>query len=267
MFLYHKLNSTVENSQVIYYHPFDQGLTLNSWVGSNVSISATSQKVCLGCQKSVKKIVQGYCCLCSRRLARCDMCILKPYLCHYHLGTCREPEWGQEHCMKEHVIYLSLTSGLKVGLTRKSQYMTRWIDQGATSAAILATLPSRYQAGLLEEFLSRDFNDKTNWRHLLTGQSQGEQEFESTFYHLKQLIVDQKDIKLDQLEVYPYEQMKLNYPVDSYLEKAKSINLDKTPFFQDKLVGIRGQYLLFETLGGLNLRKYQGYDISIECDT
>ena len=93
---------------------------------------------------------QGYCYPCFQSLAQCDICIVKPELCHYEQGTCREPAWGEAHCMQPHYVYVANTSGLKVGITRGSQIPTRWLDQGAVQALPIFRLQSRYQAGLLE---------------------------------------------------------------------------------------------------------------------
>jgi hypothetical protein len=59
---------------------------------------------------------------------------MKPETCHYHLGTCREPDWAQNHCFRPHIVYLANSSGVKVGITRKTQIPTRWLDQGASQA-------------------------------------------------------------------------------------------------------------------------------------
>ena len=70
--------------------------------------------------------------------------------------------------MQPHSVYLSFTSDVKVGVTRKSQVPTRWIDQGAIEAIEIAELPNRYLAGICEIELKKYFKDKTNWRTMLT---------------------------------------------------------------------------------------------------
>lgn len=42
------------------------------------------------------------------------------------------------------------------------------------------------------------------------------------------------------------EIIEINYPVIAYPEKVKSLSFDKTPNIQGKLVGLKGQYLIFE---------------------
>ena len=64
-------------------------------------------------------------------------------------------------------MYLSFTDDVKIGVTRKSQLPTRWIDQGAINAIEVAELPNRYLAGLCEVELKKYYKDKTNWRAML----------------------------------------------------------------------------------------------------
>jgi len=55
----------------------------------------------------------------------------------------------------------------------------------------------------------------------------------------------------------------INYPVQRYLTKISSFNFDKTPIVSGLLLGIKGQYLIFEQ-GVINMRKFSSYQISIE---
>ena len=55
----------------------------------------------------------------------------------------------------------------------------------------------------------------------------------------------------------------INYPVTKYPEKVKSLSFDKTPIIEGTLVGIKGQYLIFEEGKVVNLRKHTGYSISV----
>jgi hypothetical protein len=56
----------------------------------------------------------------------------------------------------------------------------------------------------------------------------------------------------------------INYPVDVYPTKIKSINLDKELGFEGQLQGIKGQYLLLDHDRVINIRKYSGYHLDIE---
>ena len=143
-------------------------LRLNDWLGKDVSIEYLQEIECIHCGRITRKSFnQGYCYPCFASLAQCDACIVSPEKCHYHLGTCREPEWGLQHCMRPHIVYLANTSGLKVGITRESQLPTRWIDQGAVQALPVVRVSRRYHAGLIETAFRQHVSDRTNWRSML----------------------------------------------------------------------------------------------------
>ena len=69
--------------------------------------------------------------------------------------------------MKPHIVYLSNTSGAKVGITRESQLPTRWIDQGALQALPILRVSKRYYSGLVESAFKKHISDRTNWRTML----------------------------------------------------------------------------------------------------
>ena len=56
----------------------------------------------------------------------------------------------------------------------------------------------------------------------------------------------------------------LNYPVLEYPKKVKSLNFDKSPIVRGKLMGIKGQYLLFEGGEVINIRRHTGYYVEIK---
>src|SRR5690606_11117315 len=72
--------------------------------------------------------------------------------------------------LQPHVVYFAVGSDLKIGITRKTRIPTRWIDQGASYAFPIVEVPNRYLAGITEVALKNYFNDKSNWRKMLTNQ-------------------------------------------------------------------------------------------------
>lgn len=111
----------------------EHALALNERLGEMLTLRPTGQRYCLHCARPATRLAAGgYCSECASRLARCDSCIVRPETCHYHLGTCREPAWGERHCFTPHVVYLANTSGLKVGITRAGRLPGRWLEQGAS---------------------------------------------------------------------------------------------------------------------------------------
>jgi len=194
--------------------------------------------------------------------------MMRPERCHYDAGTCREPQWGLDHCMQEHFVYIANSSGLKVGLTRSTQVPTRWMDQGAIQALRVFKTKTRHQAGLLEVVIGSAVSDKTNWRKMLKG------EVELLDMHLEaKKILEQVSDKIDDLstqlgpgQITPCQGedvYQFHYPVLEYPTKIVSHNFDKHPEISGLLQGIKGQYLILDT-GVLNIRKFTGYDILLE---
>jgi hypothetical protein len=192
---------------------------------------------------------------------------MKPETCHHHLGTCREPQWGEKHCMVDHYVYLSNTSALKVGITRHTQIPTRWIDQGATQALPIFKVSTRLQSGLVETALAEYIGDKTNWRAMLKGSNDPidlKAEAKILIPQIKQRL-DEISLKFgnDAVTLLDEEVVDINYPVSQYLTKISSFNFDKTSTVSGVLLGIKGQYLIFEK-GVINMRKFSSYQISVE---
>lgn len=240
----------------------NEHILLNPYLGKRLTLQYLGQIECLACQRSIKKSYQqGYCFPCTQILAQCDLCIIKPEKCHYHLGTCREPRWGEQHCMIPHIVYLSNTSGVKVGVTRESQVPTRWIDQGATQALPIARTFSRREAGLMEISLAQHISDKTIWRKMLLGQSE-EIDLVKKKYELKSLSEGEK-------QQFPWiinsTPVILRYPILEYPKKVQSLNFDKNATVTGILLGIKGQYLILDT-GVINIRSFGGYQVTCKVD-
>ena len=57
--------------------------------------------------------------------------------------------------------------------------------------------------------------------------------------------------------------MNINFPVKDYPLKVKSMKLDKIRVIEMKLMGIKGQYLIFEEGNVINLRSHSGFHIEL----
>jgi hypothetical protein len=248
----------------------EQQVAMNELIGKQVEFKYLGQIKCISCERVTKKSFnQGYCYPCLMKLAQCDSCIIKPELCHYHEGTCREPEWGEAHCLQSHFVYLANTGAAKVGITRHAGegISSRWIDQGASQALPIFRVSERKLSGLVETTLAKHISDKTNWRVMLKGQI--------TPLDLAQIrdeLITKAKPELDELtqryglqaiSAVESEQFSIHYPVLQYPEKIKSINLDKTPEFSGTLLGIKGQYWLLDDERVINMRKYAGYQAQL----
>jgi len=265
-----KLKSVFKDvhTPIEYYLPIgDQEIALNPLIGQSLHLKFSNQIQCLYCEKKTRKSYQqGYCFPCAQKLARCDLCIVRPEKCHYRLGTCREPEWGLKNCFIPHIVYLANTSGLKVGITRETQIPTRWIDQGASQALPLFRVNDRYQSGLIETQLKQWMNDKTDWRKMLAGVGDQRELAIDRDQILQKFFADTGtvlDLNLKNVHILEVaESVQIQYPVLSYPSKVKSINVEKQPEIKSVLIGIKGQYLLFEE-GVLNIRNCGGHSLSI----
>lgn len=248
----------------------EEVIPLNEHIGKALSIKFDGVINCINCgRKTNKSFAQGHCFPCMRKLASCDTCIMKPELCHFHAGTCREPEWGEKNCFVDHYIYLSNTSGLKIGITRGTQLPTRWIDQGAVAAMPIYRVSTRRISGLIEQPASSLVADKTNWRTMLKGHIEP-LDFATRWQELKPQmasIVDSVKTEHGDESVTEVNQEPeiFNYPVLEYPKKVASHNLDKTGEAGGTLMGIKGQYLIFDT-GVINIRKYTGYELTVSTD-
>ena len=245
----------------------DQLVLLNPYLGRTIRLSFSGDIGCVHCGRATKKSFnQGYCYPCMIKLAQCDRCIVSPETCHYHQGTCREPEWGERNCMRTHYVYLANSSGLKVGITRAENVPSRWIDQGAVHALPILAVQSRYQSGLVEVLFKQHIADKTNWRTMLKGQVDELNLIEARNDLLHRLTPDisalQKRFGLQAIQACDVEQQtEIEYPVLEYPVKVASLNFDKTALIEGTLLGIKGQYLILD-IGVLNIRKFSGYKIS-----
>jgi hypothetical protein len=245
-------------------------------VGQEIELEWTGKIYCVSCgSKTPKSYAQGHCFKCFKTKASCDMCIMKPETCHYHLGTCREDEFAHEVCFQPHIVYLANSSALKVGITRLGQMPTRWLDQGATQALPIMKVGSRRLSGQLEVMFGTQVADKTDWRKLLKGEAAPidlidiREQLLEEFAPKIQTIRDEFSQNLEfneGIEVLEDEKPRqFIYPVEQYPEKVKSHNLDKTPIVRGKLHGIKGQYLIMDT-GVINIRKYTGYELKVRAE-
>ncbi|WP_105902705.1 DUF2797 domain-containing protein [Vibrio gangliei] len=259
---------TVDNgNQVQYAIPIgEQSVALNPYIGRSITLTHTGNIFCSACGKKTKKSYsQGHCFVCMKKLASCDMCIMKPETCHYDQGTCREPEWGEANCMVDHYVYLSNTSSLKVGITRHTQIPTRWVDQGATQGLPIFKVKTRHISGLIEVELAKHIADKTNWRTLLKEDGDDlplEQHFAELLPLVEPTIAEIKQqFGEDAIEVLSTNITPIEYPVEQHPKKIVSHNFDKNPIVSGILQGIKGQYLILDT-GVINIRKFTSYEVT-----
>jgi len=233
---------------------------LNRLINSQVSIQWLHEIYCQNCGKSTKKSFgQGYCYPCFMSVPETEDCVLRPELCRAHEGIARDMDWATEHCLQDHFVYLALSSALKVGVTRKSQIPTRWIDQGASKAIKFAQTPNRYLAGVIEVELKKHLTDKTNWRHMLMNKIADEIDLLLQKKHINGLLPE----NLQEYLCSDDSITEIEYPNTAFPIKITSLDFEKEPLVTGKLTAIKGQSLIFNNEKVINIRKFGGYNVKV----
>jgi len=258
-----KMRSEYANP-VRYFLPMgEMELPLNELIGKSINMKFTGQINCIACGKRTKtSFGQGFCYNCLQTAPEASETVMRPELSKAHLGIARDMDWAREHDLIDHFVYLAVSGELKVGVTRHHQVPTRWIDQGASEAILLAKTPNRHIAGVIEVFLKNFFSDKTNWQSMLKNKTAQE-------YNLPEEKVNAYHLLPAELQQYLYQDnhvWQLHYPVSSFPEKVTSVTFDKDPLISGILDGIKGQYMIFTDGRVLNIRKHNGYFLEISVD-
>ncbi|TRZ44432.1 DUF2797 domain-containing protein [Robertkochia solimangrovi] len=232
---------------------------INQLLDKKITINFVRHE-CLNCHLDKPIYRQGFCRNCFFEIPQAADWIMKPELSKAHLDEeDRDLEFEKKVQLQPHIVYLANSSSIKVGVTRKNQVPTRWIDQGAHEAIEIVEVPNRYLAGITEVALKDHISDKTNWRTMLKNEIQDE-DLISKREELRAFIPE---------ETLPYflgnrEETNIVYPVHQYPVKPKTLNLDKTPHYEGVLKGVKGQYLIFEDNTVFNVRSYEGYVVAID---
>jgi hypothetical protein len=256
--------STALASPVLYtLNVGEDELPMNDQLGKTLRIEFVGKITCMACGRSIKKsFSQGYCYPCFRDLPETDGCIVRPETCHFAAGTCRDPAWGEANCMQLHTVYLANSSALKVGITRGTHPVSRWIDQGAFEGLAIRLAKNRLESGQIEVGLKEFVSDRTNWRTML----KGEPEALDLAARRDELLARYNELHPDTPlagEAIPdAKAIQIQYPVSEYPEKIKSHNLEKEAVLEGTLMGIKGQYLILDT-AVINMRKYGGYHLQV----
>jgi len=248
------------SNPIQYYLVFENSfLNLNQLLNKSLEINFLGYQ-CLNCNKKKKIFRQGFCYDCFMSSASAGDWIMKPELSTAHLDIeDRDLDYEKRVQLQPHIVYLALSSEVKVGVTRKTQVPTRWIDQGAVQAIPIVEVPNRYLAGITEVALKNHFADKTNWQKMLKNEVPAADLIKERA-NLKYLIP--KEVQ----EFYHPEKedlYDLHFPVLEYPKKVSSLSLDKSPNFSGKLTGIKGQYLIFDDGTVFNVRTFEGYVVKI----
>ncbi|RSK39835.1 DUF2797 domain-containing protein [Mangrovimonas spongiae] len=242
-----------------YYLVFESDfINLNQMLGKTITLEFVKYQ-CLNCGLNKPIYRQGFCKSCFFDVPQAADWVMRPELSTAHLDKeDRDLAYEKKVQLQPHIVYLANSSNVKVGVTRKSQVPTRWIDQGAHEAIEIVEVPNRYLAGITEVALKEHVSDKTNWRTMLKNDIKDENLVEWR-EHLKQYIPEEAS----EYFIENNTETNLQFPVTKYPEKPKSLNLEKTKNYTGKLVGVKGQYLIFEDQTVFNIRSNEGLVVGI----
>lgn len=245
-----------------YYLVFESDfINLNQLLDRSLTIEFIKYQ-CLNCGRDRPIYRQGYCQSCFFEIPQAADWVIRPELSKAHLDEeDRDLEFEKRVQLKPHVVYLANSSSIKVGVTRKTQIPTRWIDQGAHEAIEIVEVPNRYLAGITEVALKDHLSDKTNWRSMLKNDIKDEDLVEWR-NNLKQYIPEEA------LDYYIENNKETNieFPVTAYPKNPKSLNIIKQFKYTGVLKGIKGQYLMFEDNAVFNIRSNEGLVINLNVN-
>lgn len=253
---------TEKGNPIQYFLVFENDfLNLNQALDKELQIDFIKFQ-CLNCGEDRPIYRQGFCKSCFFETPRAGDWIMKPELSTAHLDKeDRDLEYEKKMQLQPHIVYLANSSSIKVGVTRKSQVPTRWIDQGAHEAIEIVEVPNRYLAGITEVALKDHVSDKTSWQKMLKNDIE-DVDLVEWRNKLKAYIPDE----VADYFIEKNGETHLEFPVLQYPEKVKSLNLDKTPTYKGVLKGIKGQYLIFEDGTVFNVRGSEGYYVGININ-
>ena len=256
--IFQKMETRLEDVVQYQMNLEDISLNVNKLIGEKISIQWMGKVKCI-CGKIMKKFYRsGFCYQCYWTSPMASQSIFKPELCTAHLNIEeRDLAWEKKFQLAPHYVYLANSSGVKVGITRKSEKETRWMDQGASQAILFAEVPNRRFSGDIEVSLKKFVNDITNWRKMLSGEPK-----EIDLIKLKKDLTPHIPKELSEYVSLNDTVTDIKYPVTEYPKKVKSIKLEKEEYIEGKLNGIKGQYLLLENNRVFNVRSHEGFIIN-----
>jgi hypothetical protein len=234
-------------------------LNMNQLINKEISLKFVTYE-CLNCHLEKEIYRQGYCKSCFFDAPNAGDWIMRPELSKAHLDEeDRDLTYEKSVQLQPHIVYLANSGNVKVGVTRKTQVPTRWIDQGAHEAIEIVEVPNRYLAGITEVALKEHVGDKTNWRKMLKNDIE-----DANLIVWREKLKDFVPEEAKQYFIENNAETHLKFPVLKYPEKPKSLNLIKTPSYKGRLVGLKGQYLIFEDQTVFNVRSNEGLVVSVE---
>lgn len=245
--------------------PGIEDIPLGELIDRPVTLEFTGAYRCVRCGRPTNRTFgEGFCYPCFRDAPEASECIVRPELCEAHLGRGRDSEWEEKHHNQPHAVYFAVSSALKVGVTRRTQVPTRWVDQGAAWATVIAEAPYRQIAGRIEVALKSHYTDRTAWQRMLKDERPPQIDLRAEIDRVRAHIEDvEPDLAQYLVSAERLMVQRLLYPLAVPPAKVKAVNLAKSGTVESVLKGARGQYLVFEGGAVLNARRHSGYVVRV----
>jgi hypothetical protein len=238
-------------------------LNMNECVGQNIRIAATGDIRCiLHGEKLSKTFGEGLCWNGFQDSSNASPCIIHPELCRAHEGVALrgDMEWERDNHLIPHIVYLSFTSGVKIGVTSERNLLSRWIDQGARQGLVFARVPYRQLAGEFEVMLKEHVSDKSNWKGMLQPIFMDNANLLEVKENLLFEIPDSfQDFIDDEDKVW-----NIQFPCEDRPVNPKTWKLSSDNIYEGKLKGVVGQYLILDNQQVFNVRSHAGHEIEID---
>lgn len=242
---------------------FQGEVVLNEFIGKEIRMVATGDIHCILHGERINKTFgEGLCWTGFQDSSNASPCIIHPELCKAHEGIALrgDMEWERTNHLIPHVVYLSFTSGVKVGVTSERNLFSRWIDQGARQGLVFARVPYRQLAGEFEVILKDHVSDKSNWKGMLQPIFADNLNLlevkENLLFEIPNSFQDFVD---DEDKVWD-----IQFPCEERPVNPKTWKLAPENVYEGKLKGIVGQYLILDNQQVFNVRSHAGHEIEID---
>ncbi|MDH3004553.1 MAG: DUF2797 domain-containing protein [Candidatus Shikimatogenerans sp. JK-2022] len=190
--------------------------------------------------------------------------IYHPIKCTSHLNIeYKNLKYEKTIELQKHIIYISITGNTKVGITIKNNFYNRLMDQGAIKAIIIAITPNRYLSGKIEKISKNFISDRTNYINMLTNNFKKDINLikikKKIFKFILKYYTIYKNFLYKNNKIYKFYYPVLKYPTNKIYNFSFRNNLR----LKEKLIGLKGQYLIFTNKKVLNIRNHIGYYLNL----
>jgi hypothetical protein len=251
----------INTNPIKYYLELNNNfLFLNTLMNKKIFIYYIHNR-CIKCKKKNSIYKNGYCYTCFLNHPKNYIGIIKPERCTSHLNIENKNIFFEKQIeLQNHIVYLSITSQIKIGVTREKTFYHRMIEQGASKAIQIAKTPNRYYAGSIEVHMKKYIPDKTNYKIMLTKNNEEIYDLINYKFYLKN--------KFSKKLINFFLEHKNNiyhffYPIIKYPITIKNINLYNENLLNKRLIGLKGNYLIFDNGVVLNIKNHIGYYVNI----